>query len=209
MRAVILCDGEPPFKKSLERALKGSDLFIAADGGAEVAFKFRMEPDVIIGDLDSYTITGKEKARIIHDPDQDTNDLEKALSYARTHSVDEVIIFGATGKRVDHTLKNLSVLLQFNPSFRRIKIKDRRSEMFFIKSPFQMELPVGTSISLFPISGKVENITSEGLKYPLRKDTLENGIMDGTSNQTTQKRFEIKFKKGDLLLLINLEGVQF
>ena len=203
MSAVILCDGEPPSKKTIELALQTSDLFIAADGGANVAFKLNLEPDIIIGDLDSYSSTGNENSKIIHDPDQETNDLEKALRYAHTHLIEEVIVFGATGKRVDHTLKNLSVLLQFDASFRRIIFKDRRSTMFYIKSPFQMELPVGTSISLFPVSGKVEQISSEGLLYPLINDTLENGVMDGTSNQTTKKRFEIEFEKGDLLLLIN------
>ena len=203
MRAVILCDGDHPPVKAIHQALNESDLFIAADGGGNVAHSMNLIPDVIIGDLDSYKRTGIEQAEVIHDPDQNTNDLEKALQYALLQSVKNVTIFGATGKRVDHTLKNLSVLLQFNSRFQSIRFNDRYSTMFIIQSPFRIELPVGSSVSLFPISGKVDNICSDGLRYKLQNDTLENGVMDGTSNQTTKKRVEIEFEKGDLLFLIN------
>lgn len=203
MRAVILCDGDHPAPDAIQQALQDSDLFIAADGGGNRAQNMNLTPDVIIGDMDSYIQSGKEKSEIIVDPDQETNDLEKALHYAHSRSVEHVVVYGATGKRVDHTLKNLSVLLQFNPLFRSIHFADRYSKMYIIESPFQVELPVGTSVSLFPISGRVENIRSKGLLYTLQNETLENGVMDGTSNQTTEKRVEIEFEKGDLLFLIN------
>lgn len=203
MRAVILCDGDHPPVNDINLAIEKSDLFIAADGGGNVAHSMSLIPDVIIGDLDSYNQTGNEQSEIILDRDQNTNDLEKALQFALSKSVNMVTVYGATGKRVDHTLKNLSVLLQFNTRFQSIRFKDCYSTMFIIQSPFRIDLPVGTSVSLFPISGKVENIRSEGLRYKLHNDTLENGVMDGTSNQTTKKRVEIEFEKGDLLFLIN------
>lgn len=203
MRAVILCDGDHPETDAIQQALQDSDLFIAADGGGNRAHKMNLIPDVIIGDMDSYIRSEDEKSEIIHDPDQDTNDLEKALHYAHSHSIKYVTVYGATGLRVDHTLKNLSVLLKFNPLFRSIHFADRYSKMYIIESPFQVELPVGTSVSLFPISGRVENIRTRGLRYTLQNETLENGVLDGTSNQTTEKRVEIEFEKGDLLFLIN------
>lgn len=203
MKAIILCDGEVPDSSTLQKMISDSDLFIAADGGANTAKYLALSPDVIIGDLDSYHPTGKENAEVIHDPGQETNDLEKALRYAKKNNCSEITVFGATGERLDHTLKNLSVMKQFNKQFNSLVFKDHYSDMFLINSPFKKQLPVGTSISLFPLSGRVEGITTKGLKYPLTDDFLENGIRDGTSNQTVEKKVEIEFKNGDLLLIIN------
>lgn len=203
MKAVILCDGDVPQKKIIEREISDSELFIAADGGACHAQKFELQPDVIIGDLDSYKVTGDETARVIHDKDQETNDLEKALTHALERSATEAVVFGATGKRLDHTLKNLSVLLQFDAMFDSIALMDDYAVMKIIHSPFRESFEPGTILSLFPLSGKVEGITTKGLKYPLKNEDLENGIRDGSSNEAAEKTVEIEFKKGDLLLLMN------
>lgn len=203
MKALILCDGDIPQKAIIEREISDSELFIAADGGAYHAQKLELQPDVIIGDLDSYKVTGDETASVIHDKDQETNDLEKALAHALESSATEAVVFGATGKRLDHTLKNLSVLLQFDAMFDSIVLMDNYAVMKIIQSPFRESFQPGTILSLFPLSGKVEGITTKGLKYPLKNEDLENGIRDGSSNEATEKTVEIEFKKGDLLLLMN------
>ncbi len=203
MKAVILCDGESPKKDLFQISLSGSDLFIAADGGAYHALNLNVIPDIIIGDMDSYKVTGSESSQIIEDPDQETNDLEKALAYADQQNVSDVIVFGATGKRLDHTLKNLSVMKQFDPIFDSIFFKDNHSDIFLVHSPFVKSLPLQTSVSLYPLSGIVENVRTKGLKYPLNNQDLENGVQDGSSNLTVKKQIEIEFEKGDLLLFIN------
>ena len=114
-----------------------------------------------------------------------------------------MVVFGATGKRLDHTLKNLSVLKQFNSQFETLVFKDKYSVVFLLPKNFAAELPLGTTVSLFPLSGKVEGVTTTGLKYALFNGTLENGIQDGSSNLTIQKKIEIDHKKGDLLIFIN------
>lgn len=201
MKAVILCDGDIPKKAIIKQELSDAELFIAADDGANRAKELGFQPDVIIGDLDSYTVTGNEKALVIKDEGQETNDLEKALAYALKRSARSAIVFGATGKRLDHTLKNLSVLLQFDSRFDSIVLVDDYAEVKIIHSPYKELFEIGTIISLFPLSGKVEGITTKGLKYPLTNEALENGVRDGSSNEAVEESVEITFKKGDLLLL--------
>ncbi len=203
MKVVVICDGEIAPKNIILDDIKNAEVLIAADGGATKAMEMGFSPDIIIGDLDSYTPAGNELAEIVRDPDQETNDLEKALNYAKKKSAGHVVVFGATGKRLDHTLKNLSVLLQFTPHFESICFKDNYSEIRMILSPFREEFPLYTSLSLFPLSGSVEGITTKGLKYPLANGSLKNGVQDGSSNETIKKTVEIVFKKGDLLLLVN------
>lgn len=203
MNTVILCNGHPPHPEQIVPLLADCDLFIAADGGADTAFRMNLSPHVIIGDLDSYVPSGDESATVIRDHDQETNDLEKALTYAVQRGATQATVFGATGQRLDHTLKNLSVLKQFHDAFDHIVFKDRHSDIFLLKSPFRTTLPVGISVSLFPLSGTVEGITTKGLRWPLQDETLQNGVRDGSSNETSEHEVEIEFKKGDLLFFIN------
>lgn len=203
-KAVIVCDGVLPETGEISGELSGNVLFIAADGGGNRAREMGLTPDVIIGDMDSFIRGENETARIILDPDQETNDLEKALQFAACQQCLQIVVFGATGKRTDHTLKNLSVLLRFDPQFHSLLFKDRYSEISLIRSPFRAEFPLSTSLSLFPLSGEVTGITTQGLKYPLSGETLKNGVRDGTSNETCLKQVDIEYESGDLLLIVNL-----
>lgn len=208
MKALIFCDGEIPPISLFKSHLDNADLLIAADGGAHHANYLGIIPDFIVGDMDSYEPTGTENSVIVKDGDQETNDLEKALSLALNKSATHAVVVGATGQRLDHTLKNLSVLLQFHPKFSDLFFLDRYSTIHLIKSPFSQHFEPGTSVSLYPLSGTVEGITTKGLHYPLTDGILKNGEQDGSSNKTVKKTVEIEFKKGDLLLLVNHKSTE-
>ena len=53
-RAVILANGIPPSPPALERAVRGADLFVCADGGAEAARRAGLLPDAVIGAVAGY-----------------------------------------------------------------------------------------------------------------------------------------------------------
>lgn len=201
--AIILCNGEPPMKAQISGALKTAGLFIAADGGGNTARSFGLSPDLVIGDLDSYRSFPEEDIKLVKRPDQNSNDLEKALQFALDMKLESVIVFGATGLRADQTVKNLSVLKRFHSKFGQIIFRDRYCDIKLIDSPFRESFPVHTSISLFPLSGIVTGITSKGLKYRLSDDTLENGVLDGSSNLSIAPTVEITYRKGDLLFFVN------
>ena len=202
-KAVILCDGMPPEAGEIRSELIPDALLIAADGGANRAREFGLSPDFIIGDFDSFEPGIDETARVIRDPDQETNDLEKALQLAIRQGCSEAVVFGATGKRTDHTLKNLSQLIRFENEFDSLRYRDSFCEIFLIRSPYRADFPISTSLSLFPLSGTVTGIRTRGLRYPLHGERLKNGVRDGTSNETTSSRVEIEYESGDLLLIVN------
>ena len=199
-RFLILCNGEPPEPELLSEQYAASDYFIAADGGGNVALRMEIPPDVVIGDLDSFQKQPGRDIKTIHQPEQESNDLEKALELARQKGGVQATILGATGHRLDHTLKNLSVLKQFNADFEKLIFIDNYGRIQLLPSSFRHEYPVGTPISLFPLSGKVTGISTAGLKYPLHDEALENGVRDGSSNQVVSSPVEISHKAGDLLL---------
>jgi thiamine pyrophosphokinase len=222
-----MCNGGIPPEKIVTESLAGSGLVIGADGGGNILLDLNVVPHVVIGDLDSFrtgrgdeigktrhdtghrdeanlagTPAGKDLTfELIHDPDQETNDLEKALKLALDRGATEVVILGATGLRLDHTLKNLSVLLQFSGRFRDILLRDEACDMRILPRKFTMATRPGQIISLFPLSGKVDGITTEGLRYALNDEPLENGVRDGSSNEATGQQIRISHRSGDLLLI--------
>lgn len=201
--AVIICNGQPPEREQILKSLEKASLFIAADGGANTARSLNLSPDIVIGDLDSYTPEETDSWPVIKKPDQDFNDLEKALDYALEMNIPKIVVYGATGLRLDHTVKNLSVLKQYHSRFKSLFFRDRFCDVKLIDSPFSESFPLHTKVSLFPLSGIVRGVSSKGLKYALSDDTLENGIFDGSSNLTVAPRVEITFDSGDLLFFVN------
>lgn len=199
---LILCNGNPPSEQLFSKYRAKTDYFIAADGGANIALKLGTTPDVIIGDLDSYHGSNKESSEIIFRPSQELNDLEKALQQAQKEKGTHIYILGATGHRLDQTLKNLSVLKQFSPKFQRIRIADNFGEMRLLPPSFADDFAIGTQISLFPLSGKVTGITTQGLKYPLKNEFIKNGVRDGSSNEVIKNPVQITHKEGDLLMFV-------
>ena len=198
MRALIIAGGTPPQKKLLEQEIEAADLLIGADSGGHVFLGYGFTPDIVIGDLDSFIYTRHKGVNVLKDEDQETNDLEKALKYAKNQGATTCIVLGTLGKRIDHTMKNMSVLLQFWSQFEEIIFRDDYGDTFLVTSPYQPKLENGTIISFFPIRNPVEEFTSTGVLYPLTNSTLEMGGQDGTSNEITSKECEITFKEGFL-----------
>ncbi len=201
-KMLILCNGQPPAEELLRKYRANADYFIAADGGGNIALDFGIPPDAVIGDLDSFKKPENVDFEIIQKPDQYANDLEKALQLAQQKQGTHVHILGATGQRMDHSLKNLSVLKQFHDQFQVLRMRDTFGEIRLLDSPFEEEFAIGTTLSLFPLSGTVSGITTSGLKYPLTDEILKNGVRDGSSNEVVETPVCITHKSGDLLLFV-------
>ena len=170
-----------------------AQLSIGADSGGYVYLGYGYRPDIVIGDLDSFLYSRHKGIKVLELPDQETNDLEKSLEYALAKGAKSVCILGATGKRFDHSLKNLSVLLRYLDQFEDIRFKDNHGELFLVRSPYTPKLAVGTGISFFPILAPVKNFSSKGVKYPLKDSELAMGVQDGTSNEITSENAIIHF----------------
>lgn len=202
MHTLVLCQGTPPSRQLLESCLEEADYFIAADGGVHTAREYGRRPDVVIGDLDSFRPGGEEPFPVIYDGDQETNDLEKALAHALGEGARSGTVLGATGRRLDQTLKNLSVLKQFDGRYERLRLRDDHGDTFLLARHATLRVPEETLISLFPLSGRVTGVTTEGLAWSLLSETLENGVRDGSSNRAVAEEVVIRHESGDLLVFV-------
>jgi thiamine pyrophosphokinase len=197
--ALIVCNGALPSSELLHLCFDKASLRIAADGGVKAFLRDGLVPDCVIGDLDSQPAGVPSSWNVVRDPDQETNDLEKALHKAAEEKCADVVVLGAVGLRTDQTLKNLSVMQQYAPQFHSLAFKDEQFDIFVIPRQYDSPTVPGKTVSLFPISGKVDGITLTGLRYPLKNEALENGVRDGSSNETTGYELSITYDTGVLI----------
>ena len=199
--ALIIANGEPPQKKRLALLVKQAGTVICADGGANTALKMGIAPDAIVGDLDSIHTEALVKFRrvAIHEERNDeTTDLEKAITWAIQSKHDHITVVGAFGKRLDHTVGNLGVLRKFYPDA-IITLVDDHGELRYVGRECSLEAAKGDVVSLIPLN-RCEGVFTTGLKYSLEGEILELGVREGTSNIVVASPVTIKVKKGHLLL---------
>jgi hypothetical protein len=130
---------------------------------------------------------------------------QQALGLARRLGVEEVDLLGFTGRRVDHTLWNLSLLKVWGAEL-RLRFLDDYCETRLIRSRVRFQAPLGQRLSLCPLAGPVAGVRTQGLRFPLHGEELIPGLRDGISNEVTTNPVEISVASGDLLLVIQREG---
>ena len=113
--AVVLANGEYPASPLPLKILAEAPYVVCCDGGADEYIRRGHTPDVIIGDGDSLSDENRRKfGHILHRiSDQETNDQTKAVNFLLAQGKRRIAIIGATGKREDHTLGNISLLIDY------------------------------------------------------------------------------------------------
>ncbi|MDR0893894.1 MAG: thiamine diphosphokinase [Prevotellaceae bacterium] len=184
--AVIIANGDYPTHLVPLRALEKASFVACCDGGADGYIARGGVPDVIIGDGDSLSEENRLKyAHLIHDvPDQETNDQTKAVRYLMSLGRRVITIVGATGKREDHTIGNISLLIEYM----RMGAQVRMLTDYGMFLPccdshlFDYSLP-GQQVSVFNFTAR--GLHADGLKYPL-SDFIS--WWQGTLNECTGRR---------------------
>ncbi len=202
MKVLIYCNGQPLEDALFSKCFTWADLLIAADGGAYNVLRHGVHPAVIIGDLDSFTDQAPAGVNVIHNPDQESNDLQKALGYAAERSAREVLVAGVVGDRLDHELNNVSVLVEYSQHFNSLSFVDNFGRTLVAERSQAIETAPGKVISLFPLAGSVEGVVTQGLKYPLMNENLEVGVRNGCLNEALSAEVTITHRSGVLLLMV-------
>lgn len=203
-RAVVFASAPLPGESFIKRFIRDGDLLVCADGGANRLVGTSLKPDYIIGDLDSVTVDtlGTLKgACVIHRPDQDSTDLHKALSFVESRGITEVLVFGATGARIDHTLGNLSLLILFKERL-DIRFIDELCTIRIVNKELTITGKPGQIVSLWPLDRKAEGVCTTGLKYSLSNEPLLHDSR-GISNELRAETATVTVVSGTLLAIIH------
>jgi thiamine pyrophosphokinase len=207
--ALIIANGEACSSEILNQLLEWSPTVVVLDGAFDRVVALGTKIDVLLGDFDDFPHDFEEIKKsqypieIVHTPDQEKTDLEKAIEYLIEKGHPAVNIVWATGRRADHTFANIANLIKYKNDL-KIKLIDDHSIVYPI-SPlpniFIKWYKAKSTLSLIPIS-EAKGISTKNLKYPLINEDLKLGIRVGNSNEAlTDGVVEISFVSGDLLIM--------
>jgi len=207
MRAVVVAHGDVlPSDRSV---IGAKDFVVAADGGAFALERWKLLPHLVVGDMDSLGDAGVERYARLGIPvakypaTKDESDLELAVAQAIAAGATEVVLIGALrGERLDHEAANL--LLLADPGYDGVRVEARRGNLRIRavrgKGSLTLAGPVGALVTLLPVSGDADRVTTEGLRYPLRGETLRFGRARGLSNEVASLPATVSLDKGTLLV---------
>lgn len=214
-RAIIIANGYMGDPAGTYKKMSGyfgfsrDDIVISADGGASNALKMGLVPDVVIGDMDSIKFKVKEEIRkksrktryIATSPEKDESDTQLAVDYALGLGIKKLIITGAVGDRIDHTLAN--IILLSSPGLEDIdaRILTDNSDMFVIRKPVTINGYPGKIVTLLSLSPYTYFTGTRGLKYELREEKLIFSPVRGLSNEFTEKKVHLGVREGVLLVI--------
>ena len=208
-RVVLLCNGPPPEEGLLRYWLTGADLFICADAAGHPYDHLPRIPDVVIGDFDSLAgriLDSRNGTRFLQVDDQYTTDSEKALIFAADQGIEEAVLLGATGWRLDHTIFNCQLLERFAGEL-KVCLVGPNADVVRLGEGEQVswQLPLGTRFSLLPVLGPASKVTVEGGLFPLLGEDVIPGGQAAISNQVTLSPLLISVGKGSLLVAVDRE----
>lgn len=209
MTAVLICGGTLSAAYLKEIAERYPDaVFYAVDGGLTVADEAKLLPKFLVGDFDTAkeSLVARYEAHCItlrHKPEKDATDTELALEDAMERGAESIILLGATGSRMDHTMANIHMLYKALQQGKKACILNETNRITMHDGPFTVkkEALFGKYVSFLPFFGEVTGVTLKGVKYPLSGKTLTAGNSLGISNEGVEDTIEVSFTSGYLLMI--------
>ncbi|MGC8634734.1 MAG: thiamine diphosphokinase [Candidatus Limnocylindrales bacterium] len=229
MKALLVGNGRAPRRAGLPASVFANvGLVVAADGGAAACESLGLRPDLVIGDLDSadsaliqrLVRAGTEVQRVPAEKDQ--SDLELALEVAIERGADRLLVLGALGgPRVEHELAAIALLELALERHVEMALVDERSTLQLLAAGpldgrrdaapgtaeggaargLTIEGQPGDYVSLFALGAEALDVTTDGLRYPLRREPLRPGPSRGLSNELTGPTASVRCGSGRLLVI--------
>jgi thiamine pyrophosphokinase len=180
---------------------------VAADGGLTRAGELGLDVDVVIGDLDSAppdAVAAAEAAgaRVVrHDVAKDETDLELALDEALVLGASRVLVVASSGGRVDHLLASLLLLAADRYAALELDALVGDALVHVVRDTRTLRGVPGELLTLIPLGGPAEGVTTAGLAYPLAGEALGPGTTRGVSNVFTAVEARVTLARGVLLAI--------
>jgi thiamine pyrophosphokinase len=199
-KALLFINGKKP--KKIPATTDLYSLITCTDGAySRYVKKLPLIVDYISGDMDSVRLSHiPSSIKVIETPDQNKTDFHKALELLLKQGIVKVDVYGATGRESDHFIGNLATALFFKDQL-DISFYDDHSKFFFSDKNVALRHVKGKIISLIPFF-EVKGVKTQGLKYPLRGETLNFVTRIGTRNKADEDTVIISYTEGNLLIYI-------
>jgi len=203
---LVLADGDWLNDESLLAAARAAQWTIAADGAFSKAKKLGIHVDRVVGDLDSLSPDDAARARAqtkvdVYPAEKDWTDLELAIDLALTYSPGRIIIYGAVGSRLDHSLA--AVFLLEKIASRGVDaelIAGRETARLADEELVLRDIRIGDRVSILPIS-KQAVVETTGLQYGLQDEKIDRSASRGVSNVVNSIPVQIRLTSGLVLVI--------
>lgn len=212
---VIICDGNFPRTEYPRHLIRSADFTICCDGAlikyirnSKAIFGEERRPDLVIGDMDTLPATLQKRHAdiIVKETEQAHNDQTKAVRWAINNITDisTIHIIGATGGRADHTIGNISLLMEYTRMFNlgeiTLEMVCDEGIIFPITDSIEIVCGAGREISIFSPDNTL-NIKSEGLEYKT-DDVIFDNWWKATLNKAAEDMIRLTFSHRSLALIM-------
>ena len=204
-RCVIVGGASIGDYRTVGAMLRQDDYVIYCDCGLRHMDGLGAEPDLIVGDFDSYSNPEMGTETIVLPCEKDDTDTVFAVKEAIKRGFEDFLLVGVVGERLDHTLGNVSILLMLDSEGKKGTIIDDYSEMQIVSDRCGKPCIIDDSyvyFSLINISGTARGVTIRGAKYPLENAEITCEYQYGVSNEVLPGcTAEVSVGEGRLLLV--------
>ena len=203
MKRYVIVGGAPINDyENIKKQLGDDDFFAVCDCGLRHCEALGINPDLIIGDFDSYNKPVTDKELIALPREKDDTDTFFAAKEGVKRGYGEFLLIGVIGGRLDHSIGNLSILLYLDSiglkasaidDYSVIEVVSRNTA--YIESDYKF-------FSLLNVTGVAKGITIKNAKFPLENGEINCEYQYGVSNETINSSpAEVSVKEGKLLLI--------
>ena len=203
MTAVVILAGGDPLPRAARDEIPAKALVIAADSGLDHARALGLDLDLKVGDFDSATPEAMRHYAAVPEErwprDKDATDLEIALEVAIRHRAESITVLGGHGGRLDHLLGNAALLA--SPAYRGLPVVwvAGTARVTVVRGRTRLRGRPRETVSLIPAGGDATGVSTEGLRWELRGETLPLGTSRGVSNVLTGETATVDLTGGTLL----------
>ena len=197
--AVVVAGGDYPTAPQPLEVLHNAPYVVCCDGAADRYIATGHVPDAIVGDGDSISAYNRTKyaSRLHIVAEQETNDQTKAVNFLLGKGMRHIAIVGATGRREDHTIGNISLLIEYARAGAQVRSFTDHGVFIPCNGDTTLKCRKGQQVSIFSITAK--EMSAEGLLYPIYDFS---NWWQGTLNECTGEEFTIH-AEGEYLLFVN------
>ena len=175
---------------------------------SETIFGEERLPDLVIGDMDTLPSSWQKKYAdiIVKESEQEHNDQTKAVRWALSNisGIANLYILGSTGGRADHTIGNLSLLMEYTRMFNlgeiMIEAVTDEGTIFAINDTTEFDCGTGRSVSIFSPDSTLK-IKSSGLEYQTEGVVFDNW-WKATLNRASQDNVRLELSHPSMALII-------
>ncbi|MCX7620234.1 MAG: thiamine diphosphokinase [Acidimicrobiales bacterium] len=204
---VVILAGGAPVPETFPAISPEPPFVVAADSGLYLAERYGLPVAVAVGDFDS--VDGDTLHRFAglgthidrHPRAKDRTDLELALDHAIRLGAARAVVVAGGGGRLDHLLGNAHVL--GSPAYSAMEIEAHfgSAHLHVVRRELELQGKPGEIVGLLALHGPVRGITTDGLRYPLRRESLLPGSTRGLSNEFIAPRASVRVEEGTLLMV--------